>query len=343
MKKIISLICSLVIIVSALFLTSCKKDKVYYFDTSSVLAEDVISDHGVVVDKTNFPEDVEIKVTKVKERDRRFLIARAVLPEATKLFVYDISSIRNGVTIKPYSSANIIFPVPSIYSEEKYEMYIYSIAANAATEYVEYKQNDNGLYINVNETGLFAIMLIEIEQEDTSSTISGTQSEANTSSKNNTSSGSSSGTVSGEDGSGQNVSSNPSVSSRPQNNTSSKRPQPSVITPDDTSSNTSSNEGTTSNDGGSSSQGSTTSNGTTTSKPTSSNGTTTSKPTSSNGTTTSKPSTSTSKPNSTTTTSKPNSSSENQTTSSNPPVSSNTTTTSRPNDGFTSDYIIDLD
>ncbi len=334
MKKIISLICSLVIIVSALFLTSCRKDKVYYFDTSSVLAEDVISDHGVVVDKTNFPEDVEIKVTKVKERDRRFLIAKAVLPEATELFVYDISSIRNGVTIKPYSSANIIFPVPSIYNEEKYEMYIYSIAANAATEYVEYKQNDDGLYINVDETGLFAIMLIEVEREETSSAVSGTQSETNTSSNSNTSSGSSSGTVSGEDGSGQNVSSNPSVSSRPQNNTSSKRPQPSVITPDGvTSSNTSSNQSTSTSNPNNTT---TTSkpNDTTTSKP--SDTTTTSKP--SDTTTTSKPSdtTTTSKPSDTTTTSKP----SDTTTTSKP---SDTTTTSRPNDGFTSDYIIDLD
>ncbi len=168
MRKIISLILCLILCLSILCLTSCKGKEVYYFDDSGVGAQDVVNDSGVIIDKTNFPEGVKISVTKVKTKDRRFKIAKAVLTEATELFVYDISSIRNGVTINPYKPANVIFPVPSIYSADKYEMSLYFIAANASTELIEYKLVDNGLYVSLSEMGLFAIILVE-KPEDTSS------------------------------------------------------------------------------------------------------------------------------------------------------------------------------
>jgi hypothetical protein len=172
MKKIISLLTCLAIVLSALFLASCKNNKVYYFDNSSVSADKVHKQHGVIVDKTNFPDDVEIVVTKIKEKDRRYKLALKVIPEAAELHLYDISALRNGVTIQPYGPVNVKFPVPTTYKEEKFELDIYHITNTGAAEYVDSYMNKKGIDVVLDHFSLYAVVLFKKPEDTTDGTSS---------------------------------------------------------------------------------------------------------------------------------------------------------------------------
>ena len=125
MKKSVSLICALAVLLSGMFLVSCKS-KVYYFDNSeSEPVSNVHVQNNVVIDKTVFPENTSLYVKVLKSGDEMHTIAEKAIPDALSLSVYDITAKSMGSIVEPKEPVNVIFPLPKKYKENKHFVQLY--------------------------------------------------------------------------------------------------------------------------------------------------------------------------------------------------------------------------